>query len=142
MTRGTAASRHNSQMPTRRRWPLAAGLAAGGAPHARLGDPRRHHPVALFGQAAAALEARDYRDDKLRGALHTAACVLAVTAPAALASRKMKSPPQQAAAIALTTWAVTGARSLHREAERITASLKAEDLEAAPQALPSLCGRD
>ncbi len=129
-------------MPRRRRWPLAAGLAAGVALDALLGDPRRHHPVALFGQAAAALEARDYQDDKLRGALHTAACVLAVTAPAALITKKTKSQLKQAAAIALATWAVTGARSLHHEAERIMAHLADDDLQAARQAMPSLCGRD
>jgi adenosylcobinamide-phosphate synthase len=108
---------------------------------ALLGDPRRHHPVALFGQAAAALEARDYQDDKLRGALHAAACILAVTAPAALMNRQ-KNNNSHAVAIALTTWAVTGARSLHREAERIMADLADDDLPAARQALPGLCGRD
>ena len=42
--------RHNSRMPgSRPRWPLAAGLAAGVALDALLGDPRRCHPVAVFG---------------------------------------------------------------------------------------------
>ena len=59
------------------------GLAAGVALDALLGDPRRGHPVAAFGRAAAALEARDYADSRLRGAAHAAACVLAVAAPAA-----------------------------------------------------------
>ena len=45
-------------MPRCSRWPLAAGLAAGVALDALLGDPRRFHPVAGFGRAAAALEAR------------------------------------------------------------------------------------
>ena len=125
----------------RRRWPLAAGLAAGVALDALLGDPRRHHPVAAFGRAAAALEARDYKDDKLRGAVHATACVLAVTVPAVLMS-KQKSQIKHAAAVALTTWAVTGARSLHQEAERIMAHLAGHDLQAARQALPGLCGRD
>ena len=44
------------------------GLAAGVALDALLGDPRRCHPVAAFGRAAAALEARDYADSRLRGA--------------------------------------------------------------------------
>ena len=83
-----------------RRWPLAAGLAAGVALDALLGDPRRRHPVALFGRAAAALEARDYTDDRLGGALHAAVCLLAVTAPAALLSarRTQGRPPSQATA--------------------------------------------
>ena len=130
-------------MPKRSRWPLAAGLAAGVALDALLGDPRRGHPVAAFGRAAAALEARDYADSRPRGTAHAAACVLAVAAPAALLHRRTRGrPPSQAAAAALTVWAVTGARSLHNEAERIMAALAANDLPAARPALPSLCGRD
>jgi len=48
-------------------WPNAAGLAAGVALDALLGDPRRGHPVALSGRAAQAAEARLYTDDWLRG---------------------------------------------------------------------------
>ncbi len=79
-------------MPNRSRWPLAAGLAAGVALDALLGDPRRGHPVAAFGRAAAALEARDYADSRFRGAAHAAACVLAVAAPAALLARRTRRP--------------------------------------------------
>jgi adenosylcobinamide-phosphate synthase len=130
-------------MPNRSRWPLAAGLAAGVTLDALFGDPRRGHPVAAFGRAAAALEARDYADSRLRGAAHAAACVLAVGAPAALLARRTRGrPPQQAAAAALAVWAVTGARSLHLQAERIRVALAAHDLRTARAALPSLCGRD
>jgi adenosylcobinamide-phosphate synthase len=126
-----------------RRWPLAVGLAAGVALDALLGDPRRGHPVAAFGRAAAALEARDYADSRPRGAAHAAACVLAVAVPAALLHRRTRDrPPYHAAAVALTVWAVTGARSLHHEAERIVVALARNDIRAARQALPSLCGRD
>jgi adenosylcobinamide-phosphate synthase len=124
-------------------WPLAAGLAAGVALDALLGDPRRGHPVAAFGRAAAALEARDYADSRRRGAAHAAACVLAVAVPAALVHRRARGrPPWQAAAAALAVWAVTGARSLHSEAERIRLSLHRHDLASARDALPSMCGRD
>jgi adenosylcobinamide-phosphate synthase len=127
----------------RSRWPLAAGLAAGVALDALLGDPRRGHPVAAFGRAAAALEARDYADSRPRGAAHAAACVLAAAAPAALLHRRMRArPPLEAAAVALAVWAVTGARSLHHEAERIMVSLAGNDIRSAREALPSLCGRD
>ena len=130
-------------MPRCSRWPLAAGLAAGVALDALLGDPRRFHPVAGFGRAAAALEARDYADSRLRGAAHAAACVLAVAAPAALLHRRTRGrPPSRAAAAALAVWAVTGARSLHHEAERAMVSLAGHDLPAARRVLPSLCGRD
>ena len=127
----------------RSRWPLAAGLAAGVALDALLGDPRRGHPVAAFGRAAAALEARDYADSRPRGAAHAAACVLAAAAPAALLHRRTRGrPPLQAASVALAVWAVTGARSLHLEAERVMASLAGNDIRSAREALPSLCGRD
>ena len=125
------------------RWPLATGLAAGVALDALLGDPRRGHPVAAFGRAAAALEARDYADSRLRGAAHAAACVLAVAIPAALLHRRTRGrPTAQAAATALAVWAVTGARSLHNEAERALVALADNDLPAARRILPSLCGRD
>jgi adenosylcobinamide-phosphate synthase len=132
-----------SQERTRNRWPLAAGLAAGVAVDALLGDPHRGHPVAAFGRAATALEARDYADSRLRGAAHTAACVLAAAAPAVLMHRRTRGrPPLAAAAAALTVWAVTGARSLHHEAERAMVALAKNDLECARNVLPSLCGRD
>jgi adenosylcobinamide-phosphate synthase len=127
----------------RSRWPLAAGLAAGVTLDALLGDPRRGHPVAAFGRAAAALEARDYADSRPRGAAHAAACVLAAAAPAVLLHRRTRDQrPLEAAAVALAVWAVTGARSLHHEAERIMVSLAGDDLRGAREALPSLCGRD
>ena len=130
-------------MRSHARWPLAVGVAAGVALDALLGDPRRFHPVAAFGRAAAALEARDYADSRLRGAAHTAACVLAVAAPAALLHRRTRGrPPSEAAAAALAVWAVTGARSLHHEAERAMVALASNDLPAARRVLPSLCGRD
>ena len=134
----------SSPQPTKRsRWPLAAGLAAGVALDALFGDPRRGHPVAAFGRAAAALEARDYADSRPRGAAHAAACVLAVAAPAAVLHRRTRGrPPWQAAAAALAVWAVTGARSLHHEAERTRLSLHRHDLASAREVLPSLCGRD
>ncbi|HTX29465.1 MAG TPA: cobalamin biosynthesis protein [Streptosporangiaceae bacterium] len=127
----------------RLRWPLAAGLAAGVALDALLGDPRRGHPVAAFGAAASALESRTYADSRLRGAAHAAACVLAAAAPAVLMHRRTRGhPPLEVAAAALTVWAVTGARSLHKQAERAVLSLDTNDLQSARQVLPSLCGRD
>jgi adenosylcobinamide-phosphate synthase len=129
--------------PNGGRWPLAVGLITGVALDALAGDPRRGHPVAAFGRAAAALEARDYADSRRRGAAHTAACVLAVAAPAVLLHRRTRGRPSwQAAAVALAVWAVTGARSLHQEAERARLSLQRHDLASARHVLPSLCGRD
>ena len=130
-------------MPNRERWPLAAGLVAGVVLDALIGDPRRGHPVAAFGRAATALEARDYADSRRRGAAHAAACVLAVAAPAAILDRRTRGrPPWRAAAAALAGWAVIGPRSLHHEAERTRLSLRRNDLASAREILPSLCGRD
>jgi adenosylcobinamide-phosphate synthase len=99
--------------------------------------------VAAFGRAAAALEARDYADSRHRGAAHAAACVLAVAAPAVALHRRTRGrPPWQAITVATAVWAVTGARSLHHEAERACSSLCRRDLAAARAVLPSLCGRD
>ena len=128
---------------SRSRWPLAAGLAAGVVMDALLGDPRRGHPVAAFGRAATALEARDYADSRPRGTAHAAACILAVAVPAALLHRRTRAwPPAETAAVASAVWAVTGARSLHHEAERALAALSDHDLRSARAVLPSLCGRD
>jgi adenosylcobinamide-phosphate synthase len=124
-------------------WALACGIAAGVAADAVLGDPRRGHPVALFGRAAQAVEDRFYADSRLRGAGHTVACVLLAVAPALALGRLGRGRPLLTlATTAAATWAVTGARSLAGEAERIGQALEAGDLAAARAALPSLCGRD
>ncbi|MFD1940067.1 cobalamin biosynthesis protein [Nonomuraea mangrovi] len=53
----------------------SAGLALGVLVDAVVGDPRRGHPVALFGRAAAALEKRLYGDARPHGVAHVAICV-------------------------------------------------------------------
>jgi adenosylcobinamide-phosphate synthase len=143
--RPPAGPRHlrHQRHQRRPRWPLAAGLAAGVALDALLGDPQRGHPVAAFGRAATALESRDYADTRLRGALHATACVLAVATPAVLMHRRTAGRPLlEAAVAAITVWAVMGGRSLSFYAERASVSLSRHDLDAARQILPSLCGRD
>ena len=125
------------------RWPLAAGIIAGVAADVLIGDPRRGHPVALFWRAAQAIEDRLYADSASRGAGYTAACVALAAAPALAAGRLTRGRPWLALAVtAAATWAVTGARSLAGEAERIGCALTGGDLAAARVALPSLCGRD
>jgi adenosylcobinamide-phosphate synthase len=124
-------------------WPLAGGILAGVAADALLGDPRRGHPVALFGRAAQAIEDRVYADSRLRGAAYAAGCVLAVAGPAAAAQQFTRGRPwARLAAAAAAVWTVTGRRSLTREAERMAAALQAGELDAARAILPSLCGRD
>jgi adenosylcobinamide-phosphate synthase len=141
---GLAPGRRPGLAPGRRPGlPLAAGLLAGVALDSLLGDPRRHHPVAGFGQAAAALERRLYAPTRPRGALYTAACVLLAAAPAALASRLTRRHPlARGAAVAITVWAVTGGRSLRSEAAKTAAALDRSDLPAARAQLSALCSRD
>ena len=125
------------------RWPLAGGIVAGVAADALLGDPRRGHPVAIFGRAAQAAQDRVYADSRLRGLVYTVGCVLPVIAAGAMADQLSRRRPWARLGLTATTaWAVTGSASLASEAERIRAALSAGDLPAARAALPSLCGRD
>ncbi|WP_327119911.1 cobalamin biosynthesis protein [Streptomyces sp. NBC_01341] len=122
---------------------FAYGAAAGLIGDLLLGDPRRGHPVAAFGRAAAGAETRLWRDHRGWGALHTLVCAGGATAAAALAARAVRNRP--AAAVALTaaaTWSVVGGTSLGREARAIGGALEAGDVELARERLPHLCGRD
>ena len=121
----------------------AAGLVAGALLDAALGDPRRWHPVAGFGRAAAALERRLYAPSRAAG---TGYAVLATGAPVALATAAAwatrRRPWLRAGLVAVTTWAVLGGTTLRREARAVADSLAGGDLPAARQRLPHLCGRD
>ncbi|WP_406140884.1 cobalamin biosynthesis protein [Streptomyces sp. NBC_01089] len=108
-----------------------------------LADPRRGHPVAVFGRAAAAVERRLWRDHRGWGVLHTAVCAGGAVGAAVLAGRAVRG--RAAAGVALTaaaTWAVVGGTSLGREARAVGDALAAGDIEAARERLPHLCGRD
>lgn len=122
---------------------FAYGATAGLLGDLLLGDPRRGHPVAAFGRAAAAVERALWRDHRGWGALHTAVCAGGAAGAALLATRAVRRSP--AASVALTaaaTWTVVGGTSLGREARAIAAALQAGDVEAARARLPHLCGRD
>jgi adenosylcobinamide-phosphate synthase len=124
-------------------WPLAGGIVAGVLADALVGDPRRGHPVALFGQAATRIERFLYADDKARGAAFTACCEVLAIGPALAAARLSRRRPVARLAWAGTvTWAVIGARSLTAEADRVQRALLAGDLQGARGLLPNLCGRD
>ncbi|GGQ73562.1 cobalamin biosynthesis protein [Kitasatospora griseola] len=123
--------------------PYLVGAVAGYLADARLGDPRRGHPVALFGTAAARLERRLWRDRRAVGAVYTGLAVGGVAGGAALAARAVRRSPLAAAALtAGATFTVLGGTSLTREARAIGDSLAAGDLTAARERLPHLCGRD
>ncbi|MFI2378876.1 cobalamin biosynthesis protein [Streptomyces sp. NPDC018964] len=122
---------------------FAYGAAAGLLGDLLFGDPRRGHPVAAFGRAAAAVERVLWRDDRGRGAVHTAVCVGGTVALGALAARCVRSSPAASTALtAVATWAVVGGTSLAREARAVGRALEAGDVEAARARLPHLCGRD
>nr|WP_228648182.1 cobalamin biosynthesis protein [Microtetraspora sp. AC03309] len=121
----------------------AAGMALGVAVDALVGDPRKGHPVAVFGTRAAALEERIYADSRTRGALFTALCVGAVTGIGVAAERLTRHRPVARTAVtAAATWAVLGGTTLGREGAHMAASLESGDLPAARVRLPHLCGRD
>ncbi|MGE2730323.1 cobalamin biosynthesis protein [Mycolicibacterium vaccae] len=121
-----------------------AGIAAGALADAVLGDPRRGHPVALFGSGAAALERRTYADARWAGAGHTAALLAAVGVAGALAERVARrgGPAAEAAVMAAATFVALGGTSLCATGDRMAALLAAGDVGDARALLPSLCGRD
>ncbi|GGV51728.1 cobalamin biosynthesis protein CobD [Streptomyces longisporoflavus] len=122
---------------------FAYGAAAGLLGDLFLGDPRRGHPVAVFGRGASAVERLLWRDHRGWGALHAVVCAGGAAGAAALASSLVRD--SRAASVALTaaaTWAVVGGTSLGREARAIGGALAAGDVEVARERLPHLCGRD
>ncbi len=120
----------------------AVGLLLGFAADRVLGDPRRFHPVAGLGTAAAALEGRLYADSRTRGVIYTATLVGAATVLGLAAERAGRHPAAQLGITAVATWTVLGGRSLEREALGVQAHLSAGDLPAARQRLTRLVGRD
>jgi adenosylcobinamide-phosphate synthase len=134
------------------------GLLLGYALDLCLGDPRRRHPVAVYGAAAAALETRVYADGRSRGVAYWCVCVGLPVGAAALASRDT-SPRSIGGSLstAVATWAVLGGRSLVREGHALAAALEragpaptgaaptgadGTGLDEARARLPALCGRD
>lgn len=114
----------------------ALGLALGFALDRIFADPRRYHPVAGFGSAAAALEEVTYADERQAGVVHEVIAVGAVLGIGAIAARA------GVLATALATWTALGGRSLARAGHAMAERLDAGDLDGARELLPSLCGRD
>ncbi|QZT60921.1 cobalamin biosynthesis protein [Mycolicibacterium austroafricanum] len=120
------------------------GMAAGVVADLTFGDPRRAHPVALFGSAAAALERYTYADDRGAGAFHMAALLAGVGVAAAVGQRagRRRGVPAEAACVAAATFVAAGGTTLSRTGEQMVRLLRASDVEGARRLLPSLCGRD
>jgi adenosylcobinamide-phosphate synthase len=125
-----------------------AGLLLGAAADAVFADPRRGHPVAGFGAAAAALERRWYADRRGAGVGYVAALVgAAVALGAGAEALARRRPLLGVVATGAATWAVLGGTSLAAHGEALAAELGetgtgGADLTAARARLPSLCGRD
>jgi adenosylcobinamide-phosphate synthase len=117
------------------------GALAGYLADIALGDPKRGHPVAGFGQAAAKLEEFTYRDSKIAGAAHVGLLVGAVGVLGVFVQRR-RGRLWSIAATATATWISLGGTSLARTGLQMSELLEYGDVEAARRLLPSLCGRD
>lgn len=113
---------------------MREGLAAGFLLDRAVPDPRRGHPVALFGTAAGKLERWLYRDSVAAGVLYAGAAVL----PVVLVGSRVRNPVLAAA----VTWAVLGGSMLGREAEKVADALEHGELERARTLVGGLCGRE
>jgi adenosylcobinamide-phosphate synthase len=122
--------------------PRAAGLALGYLADRCWADPRRGHPVALFGAAATLLERRTYADSRVAGAAHTTVLLAALAALGFGLQRAARGPVGTALVTAVATYTVLGGTSLARTGSDMVARLERGDIDAARDLLPSLCGRD
>ncbi|MQY20404.1 cobalamin biosynthesis protein [Nocardia macrotermitis] len=126
----------------------AIGLVLGFGLDRAFGDPRRWHPVAGFGSAAARLESVTYRGDRVAGVVHEVVLVGGTAALGAALGRVGRDERTRwgcAAATGLTalaTWTVLGGTTLARTGQAMADRLEADDLDGARALLPSLCGRD
>ncbi len=131
-------------MISRRISARATGIVLGYLADRVLADPARGHPVAGFGNLAAALERRTHRDSRPVGAAHTGLLVGAVAGGTLLVARAAGRCgwAAETATVAAATWIALGGTSLTRVATRMADRLDADDLDGARALVPSLCGRD
>ena len=126
---------------------------AGYALDVALGDPQRHHPVALFGTAARHLERRIHADSRAVGAGYTAALVggtlvgtvaaqRTLRAVAAPACRTQAGAFAEFAAVTAATFVALGGTSLVREGDAMARLLESDDVPGARRRLSHLCARD
>ena len=110
---------------------------------ALFADPRRGHPVAGFGRAAAGLERRMYADSRRRGATFVAAsAAVPILAGWAIERGTSGRPALKVLATAVATWTVLGGASLASEGEQMASLLEDGDLAAARGRLRNLCARE
>ena len=117
------------------------GVLAGYLADLALGDPKRGHPVAGFGQAAAKLEQFTYRDGRIAGLAHVGLTVGAAGA-LGMAVQRRRGRLWSIATTATATWMSLGGTSLARTGLAMSELLERSDVDGARLLLPSLCGRD
>lgn len=123
--------------------PIAVGLVGGLVADRVLGDPRRGHPVALFGSAMLALERRLWRDRRVAGVAYGAAGAVLSTAPVLVLDRALRSRPVGRSMLTATvTWAALGGRSLAGAGQELGGLVATGDLAGARALAPTLVGRD
>jgi len=118
-------------------WPMLAAVAL----DALLGEPRRAHPLVMFGRVASCIERRLHRDKRAAGAV---AWLLAVVPPV-LATAWVSAVLEQWMSwifASLVLYASIGHRSLAEHARRVESSLRAGDLGAARRAVGRMVSRD
>jgi adenosylcobinamide-phosphate synthase len=120
-----------------------AAIATGYAADLALGDPRRWHPVAGFGQLAAALERRTYAPTRSAGAVHVVLLVGGAAGLAELVTRAArKAGLGGGTVLAVAVWASLGGRSLVSEARRVASLAERGEVEQGRRAVTALVGRD
>ncbi|WP_031338171.1 adenosylcobinamide-phosphate synthase CbiB, partial [Xanthomonas maliensis] len=109
-----------------------------------LGEPRRWHPLVLFGHWANGLERRLWQNTRTAGVLAWSAAVLPWTLLAAAVQLGLWwwSPWAAAAFAALALYAALGLRSLGEHARPVIAALQHADLAAARLAVGHIVSRD
>lgn len=119
-------------------------MLLGVAADAALGDPARWHPVAGFGRFAVTCERRCYADSRAAGLIHLALCAGTAVGAGAVGAGvgRRGGPVVETAVVGAVTWAVVGGASLAAEASALADSLALDDLAAARDRIPHLCGRD
>jgi adenosylcobinamide-phosphate synthase len=122
----------------------AVGIALGCVADLFLADPRRGHPVALFGRGASHLERLTYADNRMAGVAHVGILIggLAVAGVAGERIASRHGTAWTTACTAAATYVALGGTSLARTGAEMAALLERDDIPSARALLPALCGRD
>lgn len=121
----------------------ALGVAAGLLLDRALGEPPDHlHPVAWFGTAMTRVEQALHRDSRTAGVLHAAVGTGLGAAAGALLPVVAGPLLRGAPPVAVAVGAASAGRMLRHTSRTVEDHLRADDLDAARAALPSLVGRD